>query len=74
MLLSCGYSLIIKSLKLDSGHIYFVKLFGSINSRTYRGWGGGVLVCFCNKGNLLHCTKIKVIKILPNKVINFPND
>ena len=78
MLLSSGYSLI-KSAEIIFKPYYFVKLFGSINSR--KGFLQTILfsvVVFCLffviEGNFLCCTKIKVTTLFPNKAMNFSND
>ena len=75
MLLSSGYSLIVKSVEITFGSYYFVKLFGHINSRKSILQNHNFLVFFFVKeGNLLCCTRIKVTSLFSNKVINFSND
>ena len=87
MLLSIGYSLSIKSVEIIFRPYYFVKLFGSINSRksilqnhVFFGYCFFWLLFFffvfffVIEGDLLCCTKIKVTSLFPNKAINFSNN
>ena len=67
MVLSSGYSLIIKSVEIIFRSYYFIKLFGSINSRKNILQNHIYIYIYiyfffflvCDKGNLLCCTKKK---------------
>ena len=77
MLPSSGYSLVILTVGIIFRPYYFVKLFGSINSRKSICQNHIYflnLLFFIIEGNLLCCTKIKVTGFFPNKEINFSND
>ena len=67
MLLSSGYSLIIKSVEIIFKPYYFVNLL-AVSCKTI------LVVCFLIEGNLLCCTVIKVTRLIPNKAINFSYD
>ena len=74
MPLSSGYSLTIKSVEIF-GPYYFIKLFGSINSRKSILQNHFFFYLFFVLGTiLLCCTQIKVTSLFPNKAIDFSSD